>query len=330
MLTRLLLFALAIISWILIVRFVRSWISTHRQGPHGGGEISGEWEVLQPLQRASGGRIEQLRVALEISDVSGLHAIAMVLEVVERSIKGPEMDPGELRTLVGRQKESGSETLFDGNSPVPSGWISIAADLVRDYRPEISIYEARKSVSQAFGVVSTSNPPLLEPDNQLTRIPNAPPAPAIDQRYLHFMEDNFIRNGDREYEALAIEEHDTLPEGAMLPLIHLSLMCEDEESKEEVDTIPPSDLLKRYGVRLFPAFVAYFGSPKRRSDKWQEQRYRELFDIISIWPQEIAEPLFRAALESGWNDYADLLPDESWAIQLKMEFADSPYGPPES
>jgi len=325
MLTRILFYALAIICGIFIVRFVRAWIATLRQGS----EISGKWEVLPPLKKASSGRIEQLGTMLDISDVTGLHAIAMVLEIVDRSINGPEMDPSELKGLLGPGHDPNSVVLFEGDSPLPAGWLVVAADLVRDYRPELSAYEARKGVRQAFGAVFTINPPLLAPDTQPARVPNAPPVPPIDQRYMHFMFDNFDGNGDHDYEELCSEEHDSaLPEGAMLPLIHLLIRCDNEESANVEISIPVSDLLKRYGVRLFPAVVAYFGNPKRSTDEQQE--YGSLFDLICEWPQETAEPIFRAALESGWNESVNFLPDDQWAMELKKEFADSPYGPPES
>ncbi len=53
-----------------------------------------------------------------------------------------------------------------------------------------------------------------------------------------------------------------------------------------------------------------------------------LFTAAAGWPDDVAGPFFRLALEAGWSLAGRHLPDRGWAREVHREFTDSPYGPP--
>ena len=155
---------------------------------------------------------------------------------------------------------------------------------------------------------------------------------------------------------------EALPDEAMLPLLQLLFKTEDEPAAD--GGTPVDELLARYDDRLYAAAVHAMnrpkpaatagprasdgkgradrssgpsgpseppgppGSPGRPGPPWPGAYSPALFRLIGAWPRSAAEPLFRAALESGWNDCARFLPESGWARDLKAVFRDSPYGAP--
>jgi len=318
MLTRFLFFLLIIIAWMLIVRIVKNWMAQGRQrSGRGGREISGGWELIRPVGQFVPKQLEKLRNILEIRDDTGLRTIAAILEVAHRAENGPEMDAAEVRGLLNEPNDAVRAQLFNGDEVNVAGWLIMAADTLGDFRPELSGYETKSVILAAF-MDMHQNRIFFPPEQRMSPVPNPPAPPSIDKRFTHFLElqDGFDK--DAALQELIGVDDGNLPGGAMLPLLYLAA-----GRSEQVE-----DLLYRYGTRLYPAAIEYLCHPKQDTQESETLPYQIIFKLIGTWPRKYAEPLFRGAFESGWNDCAGFLPSEPWAENLLAVFADSPYGPP--
>ncbi|SVC14781.1 uncharacterized protein METZ01_LOCUS267635 [marine metagenome] len=318
MLTRFLFILLIIIAWMLVVRVVKNWMAQGRQRTgRGGREISGGWELIRPIGQFVTKQLEKLRNILEIRDDTGLRTIATILEVAHRAENGPEMDPAEVRELLNEPNDAFRARLFNGDEVNVTGWLRTAADTLGDFRPELSGYETKGVILKAFKEMHQKRI-FFPPDQRMRPIPNPPSPPSIDNRFTHFLEFQDSFDKDAAFQEWFGMDDEELPEGAMLPLLHLAT-----GKSEQVE-----DLLYRYGARLYPAVIEYLCHPEQYTQESETLPYQTIFKLIGTWPRQYAEPLFRGAFESGWNDCAGFLPSEPWAENLVAVFADSPYGPP--
>jgi hypothetical protein len=128
----------------------------------------------------------------------------------------------------------------------------------------------------------------------------------------------------------------------MLPLCGLTRVSVEGLVRGDESGEPVATILARCGPRVLPAAIEYLSHPERygwnatvatnaTGNRWYAPGAgTAILSVAGAWPGEDAAPLFRLALEAGWN-YAGLsLPDREWARRLRAAFADSPYGPPES
>lgn len=327
MFPRLIIAALIVLGVIMLSRIIRQWLQGHYAGRRDDGtEIKAQWEVVNPLGKLSDDALMSMREILGIDAGENLRRIGMLFEVAYRSRKNIPIDPGELRHLTDQAAETVRLTLFEEKEINPAGWMAYAAECVRDQRPELYIYETRRRTVEAYHqAFPKSDRIYLPPEPQLAPLPNPPPPPGIDSTYIHLIDLGEAYPDDPGYRSLTDTPTDQLPDGAMLPLLHVLYRTENQE-KEERPTV--DRLLERYGERLYPAVVEFMSFPERYEAKRRTAYHPAAFRLIGQWPRSFAEPLFRAALESGWNKCARFLPDEGWAKDLLAAFSDSPYGPP--
>lgn len=319
-------------AWVMISRLIRFLLSRGNRAPGGGTEISASWEVIKPLGQFDATQLQKLGDMLGVKDGTGLHRITTVLEVVHRTIRGPEMDRAEVRRLVNEPDDELTARLFDGDRVDIHGWLALAADMLCDQRPELADYEARREIYTAFHTVFPgTQKTYFQPEPRMNTVPDAPEPPGIDPRFMHFFNIEKDHYEDPAYKTLCSLDPEDLPDGAMLPLLHLLYINDLMQRKgRHRGVMPIEELLARYNERLYPAIIEYLCYPERYEPSLDTVYEGLMFEIIGRWSQPHAEPLFYAALESGWNDCTRWLPHEPWAEDLVAAFADSPYGPPRS
>ena len=216
-----------------------------------------------------------------------------------------------------------------------------AAGRLGTARPGLTPYAARRRV---VADLQTRYPRHAEfrlaPEPRLA--PGDPtPCPPLDERYRHFFAPPAHYWRDPLYEALVARPPDQLPDGAMLALCPLAAVSTHMLARGDDDGEPVTTLITRYGGRFAGPAIEYLGHPGRYG--WDASIGRNvmatrwfppltghgILQAAGAWPGDSAAPLFRLALEAGWNYAGGLLPDAAWAHAVHAEFADSPYGPPD-
>ena len=330
MLSRIFIAILLVMAWVLISRLIRALLSQGSRGPDGSTEIPAAWEVIRPLGQIDAKHLQKLGDMLGVEDGIGLRRIATVLEVVHRTIHGPEMDRAEVRRLVSEPDDELRARLFGDDRVDIHGWLVLAAGMLCDQRPEFTDYEARREIHAAFHTVFPSTQKMyFQPEPRMSKVPEAPAPPGIDPRFMHFFDIEKDYYEDPTYKTLCSLDPEDLPDGAMLPLLHLVYINDMAQRKRGPRGVTPiEELLARYKERLYPAIIEYLCYPERYEPSLDTVYEGLIFEIIGRWSQTHAEPLFYAAFESGWNDCTRWLPHEPWAEDLVAAFDDSPYGPP--
>jgi hypothetical protein len=249
--------------------------------------------------------------------------------------------PAEVDVLVARAAGANmghSRTIGERAQPL----LREAIERLRAAQPRLSPYAARRAVVLHL---RTRHPEYslfaLKPEPQLSPGPDAPACPRTDPRYRHFLQHPDDYWLDRAYEALLALPPEELPDGAMLALCVMTRegiqgLLRGDEPGEPVTTLIP-----RCGPRLYPAAVEYLSHPERygwnaavstsaTGSRWFPPSAGVLIlRAAGDWPGAEAAPLFRLALEAGWNYAGEWLPDRDWARAMLQAFGDSPYGPPD-
>ena len=216
-----------------------------------------------------------------------------------------------------------------------------AAQALLAARPDLSPYEARRAVLRMLHERHPRHKRVvLKPEPVITSIPGVSTCPAVGARYRHLMMAPERYWADPVYETLVLMDADELPDTAMLALCSLTRVSTQILSRGDDDGVPATTLIGRYGARFLPAAVEYLSHPDRHGwdasigknvlgTRWfAPAAGHPIIVAAAQWPEAEASPLFRAALQSGWNQPSASLPDQDWARALLQEFADSPYGPP--
>lgn len=326
MFQRLLFVALFVVIAILVVRSIANWFNRGGWIGRGGREIRGNWEVVEPLGRLGRAADKVMRSTLRLEEEDELRRVAVLFDVAHRAIGGLPLDPAELRALADEAPETVRGGLYREEAVHAPGWLLYAADRVQDAHPDMYAYEVRRTTLSAYREVFPSDAGTeLPPERTLAPVSYGTP-PEVDDRYGHLGSLGAEYVHDAAYASLLEGPAESLPDGAMLPLLRLLYETEDEPAPAE--GTPVDALLARYGERLYAAAVHCMMRPDSTKMDRPTAYSPALFRLIGTWPRSSAEPLFRAALESGWNDCVRFLPDTGWAQDLRAVFRDSPYGAP--
>ncbi|MXY49823.1 MAG: hypothetical protein F4Y38_11095 [Gemmatimonadetes bacterium] len=350
MFQRLLIIALFVVVAILLVRTIANWFNRGGWIGRGQSEIKGSWAVVEPLGRLGKAAENTLKSSLKLEDGDDLQKVAVLFDVAHRTVHSLPLDAAELRILADEASEPIRGVLYRDEAVYAPGWLLFAADLVQDAHPAMYAYEVKRLTLTAYRKVFPSDEEtVLPPERTLAPVAYGTPPPVGDQ-YGHLGGLGAEYTRDAAYVSLLECPVEALPDEAMVPLLQLLFKTEDEpvpDGETQVD-----ELLARYEDRLYTAAVHVMIRPessasarppatdgKTRPPATDGQSgppgsprpgaySPALFRVIGAWPRSSAEPLFRAALESGWNDCARFLPESGWARDLKAVFRDSPYGAP--
>lgn len=335
MFQRLLVLALIVVIAILLVRTIANWFNRGGWIGRGQSEIRGNWEVVEPLGRLGRAADRILKSTLRLEAEDALRKVAVLFDVAHRAVQGLSLDPAELRILADEASEPIRAGLYRDEAVHAPGWLLYAADRVQDAHPDMYAYKVKRITLSAYREIFPSDAGTdLPPERTLAPVSYGTP-PDIDGRYRHLGRLGTEYVQDAAYVSLLECPAESLSDGAMLPLLRLLYETEGEPAPDH--GTPVEELLARYGERLHAAAVHCMirpepaatdgpGGPDRSSGPTAYSP--ALFRLIGTWPRSSAEPLFRAALESGWNDCARFLPDAGWAQDLRAAFRDSPYGAP--
>ena len=326
MFQRLLIVALVIVVAILLVRSIANWFNRGGWIGRGQSEIKGSWAVIEPLGRLGRAAGKILKSTLRLEDEDDVRKVAVLYDVAHRAVRDLPLDPAELRNQADEASEPVRALLYRGEAVHAPGWLLFAADRVQDVHPDMYAYEVKRATLSAYREVFPEDTgTVLPPERTLAPVSYGTP-PEIDGRYGHLgsLGAEYVR--DTAYVSLLDCPAGTLPDGAMLPLVQLLYNAEDEPVPD--GETPVDDLLARYDERLYPAAVHYMIRTESTSKARPTAYSPALFRLAGAWPRSSAEPLFRAALESGWNDCVRFLPESGWSRDLKAVFQDSPYGAP--
>lgn len=338
MFQRLLIVALLVVFAILLVRTIANWFNRGGWIGRGQSEIKGSWEVVEPLGRLGSAAEKIMKSTLRIEDKDDLQKVAVLFDVAHRAVRNLPLDSADLRTLAVEASESIHAVLYRGEGIHAPGWLLFAADRVQDVHPDMYAYEVKRLTLSAYREVFPSDgETVLPPEQTLAPVACGTP-PEVDDKYGHLGNLGAEYTRDAAYLALLECPAEMLPDEAMVPLLQLLYRTEDEPLPD--GETPVGELLARYDDRLHaaavnamnrpgPAASANPDGPATLSMPSRPAAYSPtLFRLIGAWPRSSAEPLFRAAFESGWNDCARFLPESGWARDLKAVFRDSPYGAP--
>lgn len=326
MFQRLLIIALFIVVAILLVRSIANWFNRGGWIGRGKSEIKGSWAVVEPLGRLGRAAEKVMKSTLRLEEDDDVRQVAVRFDVAHRAVCDLPLDHAELRTRSSEASASIRAALFRDEAVHAPGWLLYAADRVQDVHPDLYAYEVKRLTLSAYREIFPSDAGTeLPPERTLAPVPCGAP-PGIDDRYGHLGGLGPGYTGDGGYASLLESPDDALPDGAMLPLLRLLFATEAEPPPG--NGTPVGELLARYGNRLLAAAVHCMTRPEAIELERPTAYSPSLFRLIGAWPRESAEPLFRAALESGWNDCVRFLPDAGWAQDLKAVFRDSPYGVP--
>ncbi len=326
MFQRILIVALFVVIAIMLVRTIANWFNRGGWIGRGQSEIKGSWTVVEPLGRLGRAAEKIIKSTLRLEEDDELYRVAVLFDVAHRAVRGLPLDPGELRVLAGEATDPVRAGLYRDEAVYAPGWLMYAADRVQDVHPDMYPYEVKRATLSAYREVFPSDAgTALPPERTLAPVPYAAP-PEIVDRYDRLGDLGPEYAGDEVYASLLECPDDALPDGAMLPLLRL-LYATEGESAPDTGT-PVDELLARYGNRLNPVAAHCMIRPEAVKLERSTAYSPSLFQLIGAWPRDSAEPLFRAALESGWNDCVRFLPDTGWAQDLKSMFQDSPYGAP--
>ncbi|MDE2848085.1 MAG: hypothetical protein OXO51_15360 [Gemmatimonadota bacterium] len=350
MFQRLLIIALFVVVAILLVRTIANWFNRGGWIGRGQSEIKGSWAVVEPLGRLGKAAENILKSSLKLEGEDDLQKVAVLFDVAHRTVQSLPLDTAELRILADGASEPIRAVLYRDEALYAPGWLLFAADRVQDVHPDMYAYEVKRLTLTAYREVFPSDgETVLPPERTLAPVAYGTPPPVGDQ-YGHLGRLGAEYTRDAAYVSLLECPAEALPDEAMVPLLKLLFKTEDEPVPDG-DT-PVDELLARYDDRLYAAAVhsmirsessAPAGSPASDGKSGPPATDGQsgppgsprpgayspaLFRLIGAWPRSSAEPLFRAALESGWNDCARFLPESGWAQDLKAMFRDSPYGAP--
>ncbi len=326
MFQRLLVVALFIVIAILLVRTIANWFNRGGWIGRGQSEIKGSWEVVEPLGRLGRAAEKIMKSTLMLEGEDVLHRVAVLFDVAHRTIQGVFLDPAELRALADEASEPIRAGLYRDEAVHAAGWLLYAVDQVQDVHLDLSAYEVKRITRSAFREIFPADAETaLPPERTLTPVSYGTP-PDVDGSYVHLgkLEAGYL--DDEVYVSLLECPAEALPDGAMLPL--LRLLYETEGGLVPDNGTPVEELLARYGERLYAAAVYCMIRPESIKLDRPTAYSPTLFRLIGTWSRSSAEPLFRAALESGWNDCVRFLPNAGWARDLTAVFKDSPYGAP--
>ncbi|MXW05496.1 MAG: hypothetical protein F4Z81_10565 [Gemmatimonadetes bacterium] len=347
MFQRLLIIALFIVVAILLVRSIANWFNRGGWIGRGHSEIKGSWAVVEPLGRLGKAAENTLKSSLKLEGEEDLQKVAVLFDVAHRTVQSLPLDAAELRILADGASEPIRAVLYRDEALYAPGWLLFAADRVQDVHPDMYAYEVKRLTLTTYREVFPSDgETVLPPERTLAPVAYGTPPPVGDQ-YGHLGSLGAEYTRDAVYVSLLECPAEALPDEAMAPLLQLLFKTEDEPVPDGETTV--DELLARYGDRLYAAAVhsmnrsessapagssASDGQPEPAGPGGPNGPPRPgayspaLFRLIGAWPRSSAEPLFRAALESGWNDCARFLPESGWARDLKAVFQDSPYGAP--
>ena len=326
MFQRLLVLALIVVIAILLVRTIANWFNRGGWIGRGQTEIRGNWEVVEPLGRLGRAADRTMKSTLQLDEEDELRKVAVLFDVAHRAVRDLSLDSAELRPLADEASELIRAGLYRDEAVHAPGWLLYAADRVQDVHPDMYAYEVKRITLAAYRTIFPKDAGTdLPPERTLAPVSYGTP-PDIDDRYGHLgsLGAEYVR--DAEYVSLLECPTESLPEGAMRPLLRLLYETEGEPGPDQ--GTPLEELLARYGERLYTAAVHCMIRPESAKMDRPTAYSPTLFRLIGTWPRSSAEPLFRAALESGWNDSVRFLPDAGWARDLKAAFRDSPYGAP--
>lgn len=350
MFQRLLIVALFVVVAILLVRAIANWFNRGGWIGRGQSEIKGSWAVVEPLGRLGKAAENTLKSSLRLEVEDDLRKVAVLFDVAHRTVRNLPLDADELRILADEASEPVRAVLYREETVHAPGWLLYAADRVQDVHPDMYAYEVKRLTLKAYREIFTSDgETVLPPERTLAPVAYGTP-PAVGDRYGHLGSLGAEYTRDAAYVSLLECPAEMLPDEAMVPLLQLLFKTEDEPVPD--GETPVDELLARYDVRLYAAAVyamirpepAAAGSPPAPDEgvapdgpakpdgparQPRPGAYSPaLFRLIGAWPRSSSEPLFRAALESGWNDCVRFLPESGWAQDLKAVFRDSPYGAP--
>lgn len=350
MFQRLLFIALFVVVAILLVRSIANWFNRGGWIGRGQSEIKGSWAVVEPLGRLGRAAENILKSTLRLDDEDDLRKVAVLFDVAHRTIGNLPLDSAELRILADEAPDPVRAFLYRDEAAHAPGWLLFAADRVQDAHPDMYAYEVKRLTLSAYREVFPSDEnTVLPPERVLAPVAYGTP-PEIGDRYGHLGSLGAEYTRDAVYVSLLECPVEMLPDEAMLPLLQLLFRTEDEPVPD--GETPVGELLARYDDRLYTAAVCAMiraepdsaaastepgkrsgpggpAGPNGPSGSTGPGAYSPaLFRLIGAWPRSSAEPLFRAAFESGWNDCARFLPESGWARDLKAVFRDSPYGAP--
>lgn len=350
MFQRLLIIALFVVVAILLVRTIANWFNRGGWIGRGQSEIKGSWAVVEPLGRLGKAAENILKSSLKLEGEEDVHKVAVLFDVAHRTVQSLPLDTAELRILAEGASEPVRALLYRDEALYAPGWLLFAADRVQDVHPDMYAYEAKRLTLTAYREVFPSDgETVLPPERTLAPVAYGTPPPVGDQ-YGHLGRLGAEYTRDAAYVSLLECPAEALPDEAMAPL--LQLLFKTENKPVPNGETPVDELLARYDDRLYAAAVHAMNRPEQaapagpRATDGKDGAGRSsgpaeppgpprpgayspaLFRLIGAWPRSSAEPLFRAALESGWNDCARFLPESGWAKDLKAVFRDSPYGAP--
>lgn len=350
MFQRLLIIALFVVVAILLVRSIANWFNRGGWIGRGQSEIKGSWTVVEPLGRLGKAAENILKSSLRLDDEDDLRKVAVRFDVAHRTFGNLPLDSAELRILADEASEPIRDVLYRDEAVYAPGWLLFAADRVQDVHPDMYAYEVKRLTLSAYREVFPSDgETVFPPERTLAPVAYGTP-PAVGDRYGHLGSLGAEYTRDAAYIALLECPAETLPDEAMLPLLQLLFRTEDEPVPD--GETPVDELLARYDDRLYATAVFAMIRPEPAAADGKDGKAAAarppapdgqsgppgpprpgayspaLFRLIGAWPRSSAEPLFRAALESGWNDCARFLPESGWGQDLKAMFRDSPYGAP--
>lgn len=281
-------------------------------------------------------RLKDLSQHLEIQDSGTLQKIDATFEPLVNlfhHLLTDETDREKARKLITERMVQ--DFMKDSKAPSsskeadPDVLFRLAAKIYRESKPELSDYESKRRIIKTFNTVSHLYKKLhLKSEPHLVWFDPIPPKPPVDPEYQSFFDIQKDYWEDKRYLALSNLPPDQLPEGAMLPLMHFFHVSCECLRRGDCDGTPVDELLARYGERLSPAVVEYLSHPEKYEPNRKQGAYSwVMFEMIGKWSRESAEPIFRAALASGWGDCVRSLEGKDWAPALVEKFSDSPYGP---
>ena len=326
MFQRLLLVALFVVVAILVVRSIANWFNRGGWIGRGRTEIRGSWEVVEPLGRLGRAADKVMKSTLRLEEEDELRKASVLFDVAHRAVGGLPLDPAELRALADEAPETIRAGLYREEAVHPPGWLLYAADRIQDAHPDMYAYEVKRITLLAYREIFPSDTGTdLPPERTLAPVSSGTP-PEVGDRYGHLGSLGAEYVHDAAYVSLLSCAAESLPDGAMLPLLRLLYETEHAPAPDKGTRV--DEMLARYGERLYAAAVRCMIRPESIKMDNPTAYSPALFRLIGTWPRSSAEPLFRAALESGWNDCVRFLPDAGWARDLRAVFGDSPYGAP--